>query len=310
MKYFKPDFWNKKDSIISLMLIPLSFLWIFFSFLINLFKKEKKIDVPVICIGNIYLGGTGKTPLALKVSDLLRGLGKKPAIIKKYYKKHHDEVEMIKNNKGHLYTKKSRVEAIKIARNDGKEVMILDDGFQDKSLYKNLSILCFNSDQLAGNGRVIPAGPLREQFSNIKKSEIIVINGDRNLLFENKVKNFSEKIQIFYSKYIPKNVQDFKGKKLLAFAGIGNPNNFFKILKNNNLNVVKEVSFPDHYEFSFKDIAKLMKVAESLNLELITTEKDFYRIKNPNKNISFLSIDLVLDNQNEFLNNMKSYIND
>ena len=83
MKYFKPDFWNKKDSIISLMLIPLSFLWIFFSFLINLFKKEKKIDVPVICIGNIYLGGTGKTPLALKVSDLLRGLGKKPAIIKK-----------------------------------------------------------------------------------------------------------------------------------------------------------------------------------------------------------------------------------
>ena len=80
--------------------------------------------------------------------------------------------------------------------------------------------------------------------------------------------------------------------------------------QNNNLNVVKEVSFPDHYEFSFKDIAKLMKVAESLNLELITTEKDFYRIKNPNKNISFLSIDLVLDNQNEFLNNMKSYIND
>ena len=310
MKYLKPNFWNKNHSYISYILVPFSYIWLIVTFLINIFKKEKKFGVPVICVGNIYLGGTGKTPLVLKISEFVEKIGGRPAIIKKYYKEHSDEFEMIKHSNGQLYTDKSRNSAICNAKNDGKKTMILDDGFQDKSVYKNLNILCFKSDDMAGNYRVIPAGPLREQFSNIKNSQIIVINGEKNLPFEKKIKHHSDTIKIYYSKYLPKNIEDFREKKLCAFAGIGNPDNFFKILKDNNLNVLKQISFPDHYIYKPKDISKLIKISEQYKLELITTEKDFHKVKNINKNIKFLSIDLVLDDQKEFFDNVKTYLND
>ena len=114
---------------------------------------------------------------------------------------------------------------------------ILDDGFQDYSIKKNLNILCFNSNQLIGNGMTLPAGPLRESINAVKKTQIVLINGSKNKLFEDKILSISNKVKIFYSKYLPENIEEFKNKNLLAFAGIGNPSNFFKLLSDNNLSI-------------------------------------------------------------------------
>ena len=115
------------------------------------------------------------------------------------------------------------------------DAAILDDGFQDFSIKPNFSILCFNSKQMIGNGLIIPAGPLRESLRAIKRADCIIINGNKNLEFENKIfeitknKNF----KLFYSKYKIKNIDKFRNKKITAFAGIGNPSNFFELLKEN-----------------------------------------------------------------------------
>ena len=137
---------------------------------------------------------------------------------------------------------------------------ILDDGFQDYSIYKNLNILCFHGNQLIGNGFIFPSGPLRESFNSIKRAQIIVINGKKNEEFEEKILQISKNIQIFYSSYSLLNIDQFKNKKILAFAGIGNPINFFSLLKL-NLNLKKTLSYPDHFEFKKEELAKIIKYA-------------------------------------------------
>ena len=125
---------------------------------------------------------------------------------------------------------------------EGYDVAVLDDGFQDFTVKKDFSILCFNSKQLIGNGLLIPSGPLRESFNSILRANCIVINGDKNLEFENKIKKtFKKEVKIFYSKYKIKNIENLQNKEIIAFAGIGNPSNFFDLLKENNLNLKKSI---------------------------------------------------------------------
>jgi tetraacyldisaccharide 4'-kinase len=155
----------------------------------------------------------------------------------------------------------------------------------------------------------IPSGPLRESLSAIKKAQIIIINGNKNKLFENRILDISNKIKIFYSKYIPTNVKEFKNKKLFAFAGIGNPNNFFKLLTENKLNLKKKVSFPDHYQFIKIDIQKIIAESKKKKLDIITTEKDYFRIKDYGfKNIKFLKIKLEILEKDKLINQILNYI--
>ena len=156
---------------------------------------------------------------------------------------------------------KQRSKAINSAEKKQYDVAILDDGFQDYSIKKNLNILCFNSNQLIGNGMTLPAGPLRESINAIKKTQIVLINGSKNKLFEDKILSISNKVKIFYSKYLIENIEEFKNKNLFAFAGIGNE--FFKLLADNNLNIHTKLAFPDHYKFS-KYIQKM--IDESLRI--------------------------------------------
>jgi len=303
MKILKPKFWEKNNNLISLLLLPVSF---FLQLLIIIKKKltsEHSFKIPVICIGNIYLGGTGKTPLSVLIAKELRKHNKKPAIIKKYYSEHVDEHNLINNSLDCLFLNKQRSKAINIAEKEQYDVAILDDGFQDYSIKKNLNILCFNSNQLIGNGMTLPSGPLRESINAIKKTQIVLINGNKNELFEKKILSVSNKVKIFYSKYIPTNIEEFKNKKLFAFAGIGNPNNFFKLLTENNLSVHKKVSFPDHYEFSKSEIQKMIDESLKNNFQLITTEKDYFRIRNYGfKNIKFLKITLEILEKDKLIN--------
>ena len=230
MKLIKPKFWDKKYNFFSIVLLPFTFVVLIFIFFKNRFTKSIKFDIPIICVGNIYVGGTGKTPTSIFIAKELKRLGKKPVIIRKFYKNHIDEHDLIKRNFADLIVDKNRVDAIKKAEKLGFNIAILDDGFQDRKINKDFNIICFNQNQLIGNGLVLPAGPLRESLNSLKNAHLVLINGEKDELFEKKILNINKNLHIVYSNYSHKNLNKFRNKKLLAFAGIGNPKNFFKLL--------------------------------------------------------------------------------
>ena len=309
MKFFKPKFWESKNNILTILLIPFSVLFYFLIALRKSVINPKKFKIPIICVGNIYVGGTGKTPVSIMVANILKINKKKPAIIKKYYKNQEDENRLIDKISNCLILNKNRVTALEKAERENFDVGILDDGFQDHRIKKNLNIICFNNKQLIGNGMVFPAGPLRENLSSLKRAQIVIINGEKNISFEEKILNISKNIKIFYSEYLPINIDEFKNKKLLAFAGIGNPNNFFGLLSKYKLNVQKKIAFPDHYEFKKIEIQKIAEEAINKDMHLITTEKDFYRIKNYDfKNLKYLKVDLKIKEKNDFITEVLKYL--
>ena len=309
MKFLKPKFWDNKNDIFSILLKPISILFYFLISLKKSFIHAKKFKIPIICVGNIYVGGTGKTPLSIIITKELKINKKNPVIIKKYYKDHNDEHQMIKKTVDSLILNKNRTQALVEAERKSFDVAILDDGFQDYAIEKDLNIVCFNSRQLIGNGLIFPAGPLRESFNSLKRAQIVVINGERNRIFEKRILEISKRIKIFYSNYTPTNIEQFKNKKLYAFAGIGNPNNFFELLSEYNLDVQKKISFPDHYNFTVNEIKKMTEIASKNNFELVTTEKDFYRIKDYNfKNIKYLKLDLIKKEKNKLISEIASYL--
>ena len=306
MNFKKPKFWdNSRLSFWSIILYPLSLLFLFGSSLIKFLKIKNKFSIPIICVGNIYIGGTGKTPLALEIFEIIKLIGKNPAFVKKGYNYLYDEIQMLEK-KGKIYSNKNRKEAINSLISDNYDVAILDDGFQDLSIEKDFSILCFNSRQLLGNGFLIPSGPLRENLNSIKRADCILINGNRNIDFENKISKINKSVKIFYSKYRIKNEENFKNKEVIAFAGIGNPENFFHLLKENNINIKKTYSFPDHYSYSENDFNKII---ENKNIKFITTEKDYLRMNDQQKQrCDFVKIELEIENKNELINLIKNKI--
>jgi len=305
----KPKFWNEKISFISILLLPLTLIFIFLSFLKKKFTTPNDFNIPIICIGNIYIGGTGKTPTSIFLANELLKLGKRPAILKKLYKSHSDEYILIKKYFKNLIISKSRVEGLNKAENSNFNVVILDDGLQDHSIKKDINIICFNQNQLIGNGLVLPSGPLRENLSVLKDIDIAIINGKKDKDFENKIKYIGKKLEIFYSSFKPVNLDQFKNKKLLAIAGIGNPDNFFKLLEENGLNVEEKLVFPDHYVFSKKKILNVIGSAEKKNYHIIMTEKDYYKIHHYNLDkINYLKVSLVIDEKEKLLNKINNSI--
>lgn len=303
MKIFKPLFWEKKISLISIILLPVSLIVKLAAYLKRKLTKPIIFKIPIICVGNIYLGGTGKTPLSIYIANELTKLKKKPLIIRKFYKNHSDEHRLIKKNYKHFITNSNRSTGIINAQNNNYDTVILDDGFQECKIKKNLNIICFSQNQLAGNEMVIPSGPLRESLNALKYADLILINGKKVSDFEKKILKINNKLKIFYSNYIPVNIDQFKGKKLLAIAGIGNPNNFFELLEDYDLNIEKKISFPDHYKFTPSDIKKIVSEAKKNNLEVVMTEKDYLKIKDLNDEVfHYIPISLEVDNKAKFIN--------
>jgi len=309
MNFFKPKFWDKnKISFFSIILYPVALLIKLLIFLKMTFTKTHISSIPIICVGNIYLGGTGKTPLCIEIFSILKNLKLNPAFIRKQYDLFQDELDMQKSV-GPVYVNKKRISAIKEATKNNINIGILDDGFQDFSIKKNLSIICFNEKQWIGNGLTIPSGPLRENLSALKKADCIVINGKKNQNIENKILNKNEKIKIFYSKYEPQNIHEFKNNEIIAFTGIGNPENFFDLLVENKLNIIEKIKFPDHHKYSEKELENLLNKTKNNNSILLTTEKDYYRISEKyKKNIKFLKIKIEIENKNEFVEIIKKII--
>ena len=306
MKINKPKFWDKKNSIASFILLPFSFAVLIFIFLKRKITQTNKFKIPIVCIGNIYIGGTGKTPASIFLANEILKSGKSPVILRKFYSNQDDECNLIKANFKNLILDKNRTSGIKKAMKNKYDIVILDDGFQDYKLKKDLNIICFNSNQLIGNGLVIPSGPLRERLNALKYAQIVLINGNKNNHFEKKILKINENLNIFYSRYKPTNIEEFKNKKLLAIAGIGNPENFFKLIEDNNLEISKKLIFPDHYSFSLHEIQKIMDKAKKENLNVIMTEKDYYKLNHFQiTGIKYLKISLEIENKEKFLSKVK-----
>ena len=309
MNFFKPKFWDKNQfSLMSILLFPIALL----IRLLNIFKrsitKTYQCSIPIVCVGNIYLGGTGKTPLCIEIFSILKDLNMNPAFIRKKYDSFQDEVNLQKQI-GPIYQSKKRIEALKEAIQNKANVAILDDGFQDFSINKNLSVICFNEKQWVGNGLVIPSGPLREDLSALKRANCVIINGKKNIDIENEIFSQNKKIKIFYTKYKPQNINEFKNNKVVTFAGIGNPENFFNLLRDNKIDLVEEIKFPDHHKYSENELENLSDKAKKHSAVLLTTEKDYFRISESYKqNIKCLKIEVEIENRNQFIEEIKKII--
>ncbi len=299
MKINRPLFWNQKN-LISFFLYPLSLI----TFLINIIKKistKKNFKIKSICVGNLYVGGTGKTPLSIKINNILKKKYKTVFIKKKYFDQ-LDEQSILKSH-GNLICSKYRNTALKIATIKKYDVAILDDGLQEKSLNYNISIACFNSSDGIGNGLLIPAGPLRENVSELKNYDAIFLNGEKkNKKLSKYFKKLNKNIKIFEARYVPTNLNSFNLKKnFLFFCGLGNPSEFERTLKKYKFKIKEKFIYPDHYNFSNFDILNLKKLAKNKKLNIITTEKDYLRLNKKNrKNVKYLRVDLNIKNFKSF----------
>ena len=299
MKFNKPLFWNEIN-FISILLYPLSLITLSINF-IKKISYKKKFKIKSICVGNLYVGGTGKTPLSIKINNILKKRYKTVFIKKKYFDQ-IDEQNILKSY-GNLICTKNRHTALKIASQKKYEVAILDDGLQEKSLNHNIAIACFNSTDGIGNGLPIPSGPLREAVSEIKNYDAVFLNGEKsNKKLSKFLKKLNSDIKIFEAKYSPINLRSFNLKtNFLFFCGLGNPLEFERTLKKYNFKIKEKFVYPDHYNFSNSDILNLKKLAKKKKLNIITTEKDYLRLnKKHRKNIKFLKIDLNIKNLKNF----------
>jgi len=293
MKLIRPKFWDTKN-FISLILYPLSII----TYLINILKNfsiKKNFKIKTICIGNIFVGGTGKTSLAIEINQLLRKKFK-TVFIKKNYENQLDEINLL-NNKGKIISSNNRENALLTAVSKKYQLAILDDGLQQKNINYDLKIACFNSEYAIGNGYMLPAGPLRENLNEVKNYDLIFLNGEKkNNKLLSKLKSINKNLKIFEGKYKPLNLKNFDlRKKYLMFCGIGNPHEFERTLTKYKFNIGKKIIYPDHYKFTNIDLKRLIDKAKKENLVLITTEKDFFRLsKTQRKNVKFLKIELEI----------------
>lgn len=321
-------------SLLTLIFAPISVLYFVFISIKNfLYKigifKSKKAGIKVICVGNLTTGGVGKTPVVIELANYLANKGEKPAIISRGYKgklsnnsanviRDFDEILIndpkLSGDEPNLIAKsvdkvaviigKDRFKLAQKAEEIGATVVIMDDGWTNRKLHKDKSILLFDYEKLAGNGCLLPLGPLREPMSEIKRADkVLIINktGKEIFLNESLIKKLKFK-DIFIANVIPDVIikptdseilKDNSG--VLAFTGIGSPNQFFNFLDNKCKVLSKEI-FDDHYEYTQEDINRLNIKAKQLGAKaLITTKKDYVKIKNYVSELDTYVLELKID---------------
>ena len=307
MNLKKPKFWDyKQPNLFAYLLFPLSLLLRILS-LLRISSKSEKPKIKTICVGNIYIGGTGKTSLSIKINELLKKNNIKSCFIKKFYKNQTDEQKLLKN-KGHLFIAQKRIDAINQAVKEGFTYAILDDGLQDYSIDYDLKLICFNNINWIGNGLTIPSGPLREDINNLKKFEHVFLNGNLENLenLKKQIFKINSKINIHIGKYKPTNINEFdKHDNYLVFSGIGNHQTFISMIKSSGLNVCKDIEFPDHYNYTLNDIDQILNQANDLNYKIITTEKDYSRLEGKKINeIKFIKSELQIIDEEKLINSI------
>ena len=293
----EPAFWYGPPSMLSRGLAPFSAIYGAVATR-RMVQGGQRADVPVLCIGNYHLGGAGKTPTAMAVAAMLRVMGELPVVVSRGYggrlsgpvrvdpATHHvsdvgDEPLMM-SHKLPVIVARDRVAGAAMACAQGASVILLDDGFQNPTLAKDASLIVIDSERGIGNGEVFPAGPLRAKFSQQleRTSALIVIgNGAAAAAVETAVTKHGR--PVFRASLKPDRitVDALRGKRIFAFAGIGDPQRFFSTLRQSGLEVMKERGFPDHHVFSDAELTRTAADAASQALTLVTTEKDMMRIR-------------------------------
>jgi len=307
MKLKKPKFWDyKKPSFFSYLLLPFS-ITIGLIAKINSKPKYPNSKIKTICVGNIYIGGTGKTSLAIKIKKILDEKNIKACFIKKFYLNQTDEQKLLSKN-GTLFSNLKRITALNEAISEGFEVAIFDDGLQDSSIKYNMEIVCFNNLNWIGNGLTLPSGPLRESINNLKFYENVFLNGNEESLIaiKDQIKKINPNMNINSGKYTPLNIGEFdKDLNYLVFSGIGNHKTFVEMLKNNKLNIVSDLEYPDHYQYSKRDFDEIIINAKKFNAHIVTTEKDYLRLENFNRNeILYVKSSLDISDEKSLTNKL------
>lgn len=313
-----PKYWQS-NSFISKLLTPLGYIYGALTGLRIKLKKPKKAEIPVICIGNITAGGTGKTPVSISVAKLLSGEMFHPYFVSRGYggklqnvivnnKKHtaHDvgDEPLLLSAQAPVVVNADRYKAAQKATEQGADVVIMDDGFQNPGLHKDLSFLVFDGHYGIGNGKIIPAGPLRETLENgIKRADAVIILGkDKH--------NLAQRcgLPVFFG-HTEAAQTTINNQDVIAFAGIGHPQKFYHTLKQQGFNVVKTIDFPDHHFYTREDLDAIVKEAQKLNAQIYTTGKDFVKIPPLySQDINVLEIAVVWDKPEELLNFIKQKI--
>ncbi len=285
-----PEFWKRRN-LLSRSLLPFAF---FFRWLTRyrLGRSSQKADVPVICVGNIVVGGAGKTPSAIFLARQLQDMGERCFILSRGFggsvsgacrvdASRHDAREvgdeaLMMSAYAPVIVSKDRVVGARLAIEEGARVIVMDDGFQNPFLHKDFSFLVIDGGYGLGNGYVLPAGPLRElpQDALARADALIVIDdviGDSNFsLPQNSLPNFPAAIR-------PRQKGAFP-QPLIAFAGIGRPEKFFALLEEDGARLIERYCFPDHHVFRKKDAIFLLNRADARGAHLMTTEKDIARL--------------------------------
>ena len=288
-----PKFWYyKRDSFLSNSLYPFSLLFRLGTKIRNLISKETKAYLPIICVGNIVVGGAGKTPVALKIGNMLKKAGYNPHFVSKGYgglEKNNTLVKdwhspksvgdepLLLSEIAPTWIGLNRNKSFKLAENSGANCIVMDDGFQNPTLQKDFSIVVINGEQGFGNKRVIPSGPLRESISRgLSRTNLVITIGDISDSVKNKIPKHIPMIGASFK--LKEDDLMLKGQKVTAFAGIAYPEKFFNSLKFVKANIVDQISYSDHHNYSENDILNLAERANKNKSILVTTKKDMVRI--------------------------------
>jgi tetraacyldisaccharide 4'-kinase len=292
-----PDFWwNSSLAAEAIVLSPLGWIYGRITARRMLSKPKAKSRLPVICIGNFIVGGTGKTPFSIELANklkdeklkpgfLLRGYGgrrKKPLLVDAEVQEAGEvgDEALLLAQFAPTVIAADRVAGAQLAEKQDIDVLIMDDGFQNPALAKDLSLVLVDCAIGFGNGLCLPAGPLRAPAGKqILKADCLVLVGEGDAA-ERAVHLAGRRgLPILHAHLRPQPNDELAGEKLFAFAGIGRPQKFFSSLEDMGYEVKKSRAFSDHHRFSESDVRFLLTEAEADGLKLVTTAKDMARLK-------------------------------
>lgn len=317
-----PSFWWKSGR--GLLLSPLGGIYGAAAWL-RLQRRGRSPGIPVICLGNLTVGGAGKTPAALMVARLLLAAHRRPFFLSRGYggrlrgpvvvnPKFHraadvgDEPLLLARLAPSIVAR-DRAAGAEAARFGGASVIVMDDGFQNPSLHKDLSILLVDNRRGIGNGRIVPAGPLRAPLeAQLARAHALVIvgAGDGAAPVERAARR--RRLPIFHGHIEPdrQTLAALAGRHVLAFAGIADPDKFFATLNESGIVIAARQEFPDHHRYNAAEARDLLARAEAENLLLLTTEKDQVRLGGGRELDALaertvaLPVRLVIDREEEF----------
>lgn len=303
-----PLFWKDK-TLLSTVLLPVSALYCIGAGICRSGVSPKKLPVRVICVGNLVVGGAGKTPVALALGAMLKAQGKNVHFLSRGYKGSHSgvtQVDIEKHSAAEVgdeplllaevlptWVAGDRVAGAEAAVKAGAEIIIMDDGFQNPSLHKDISLLVIHGHYGFGNERIMPAGPLREPITKAmqRASAVVMIGEDEHGV----MRYIPEGMKVLKAEIHPmSSAEALKNKHVVAFCGIANPRKFYRTLHRVGAIVRKHVSYPDHYNFKSRDMEFLRERARELDAILVTTEKDFVRLpEDMRAEVSVLPVEAV-----------------